>query len=116
VTRSVAADRSALPRRWLQEVVAAAGLGRPQLLPAGRGPRGYGGRAVSPCARDPRGAPLGNSLLSANRAVESQRDAVLRYLSANLSAPDIARELSVSVTTVRTRIRHLFVKLDAHRI
>ena len=41
---------------------------------------------------------------------------VLRYLPANLSAPDIARELSVPVTTVRTRIRHLFVKLDAHRI
>jgi LuxR family maltose regulon positive regulatory protein len=41
---------------------------------------------------------------------------VLRYLPTNLSAPEIARELSVSVTTVRTRIRHLFVKLDAHRI
>ncbi len=41
---------------------------------------------------------------------------VLRYLPMNLSAPDIARELSVSVTTVRTSIRHLFVKLDAHRI
>jgi LuxR family transcriptional regulator, maltose regulon positive regulatory protein len=40
----------------------------------------------------------------------------LRYLPTNLSAPDIARELSVSVTTVRTRIRHLFVKLGAHRI
>ena len=42
---------------------------------------------------------------------------VLRYLPTNLSAPDIARELSVPVTTVvRTRIRHLFVKLGAHRI
>jgi LuxR family maltose regulon positive regulatory protein len=41
---------------------------------------------------------------------------VLRYLPANLSAPDLVRELSVSVATVRTRIRHLFAKLDAHRI
>jgi DNA-binding CsgD family transcriptional regulator len=41
---------------------------------------------------------------------------VPRYLPANLSAPEIARELSVSVTTVRTPIRHLFVKLGAHRI
>lgn len=40
---------------------------------------------------------------------------VLRYLPMNLSAPDIARELSVSVTTVRTHISHLFVKLGAHR-
>jgi LuxR family transcriptional regulator, maltose regulon positive regulatory protein len=39
---------------------------------------------------------------------------VLRYLPTNLSAPEIARELSVSVTTVRTHIRHVFVKLGAH--
>jgi DNA-binding CsgD family transcriptional regulator len=40
---------------------------------------------------------------------------VLRYLPTNLSAPEIARELSVSVTTVRTHMRHLFAKLDVHR-
>jgi LuxR family transcriptional regulator, maltose regulon positive regulatory protein len=40
---------------------------------------------------------------------------VLRYLPTNLSAPEIARELSLSVTTVRTHIRHVFVKLGAHR-
>ena len=40
---------------------------------------------------------------------------VLRYLPTNLSAPEIARELSVSVTTVRTHISHLFAKLGAHR-
>jgi LuxR family maltose regulon positive regulatory protein len=40
---------------------------------------------------------------------------VLRYLPTNLSALEIARELSVSVTTVRTHIRHLFVKLGVHR-
>jgi LuxR family transcriptional regulator, maltose regulon positive regulatory protein len=31
-----------------------------------------------------------------------------------LSAPEIARELSVSVNTVRTHIRHVCGKLDAH--
>jgi LuxR family maltose regulon positive regulatory protein len=40
---------------------------------------------------------------------------VLRYLPTNLSAADIAGELSVSVTTVRTHIRHLFLKLGVHR-
>jgi LuxR family transcriptional regulator, maltose regulon positive regulatory protein len=39
---------------------------------------------------------------------------VLRYLPTNLSAPEIARELSLSVHTVRTHIRHLFDKLGAH--
>jgi LuxR family maltose regulon positive regulatory protein len=39
---------------------------------------------------------------------------VLRYLPTNLSAPEIARELSVSVHTVRTHIRHVCDKLGAH--
>jgi LuxR family transcriptional regulator, maltose regulon positive regulatory protein len=40
---------------------------------------------------------------------------VLRYLPTNLSAPDIARQLSVSVNTVRTHMRHVYEKLGAHR-
>jgi LuxR family maltose regulon positive regulatory protein len=39
---------------------------------------------------------------------------VLRYLPTNLSAPEIARELSVSVHTVRTHIRQVSAKLGAH--
>ena len=39
---------------------------------------------------------------------------MLRYMPTNLSTPEIARELSVSVHTVRTHIRHLFAKLGAH--
>jgi LuxR family transcriptional regulator, maltose regulon positive regulatory protein len=40
---------------------------------------------------------------------------VLRYLPTNLSAGEIALELSVSVNTVRTHMRHLFAKLGVHR-
>ena len=40
---------------------------------------------------------------------------MLRYLPTNLSAPEIARELSLSVTTVRTHVRHIFAKLGANR-
>ena len=39
---------------------------------------------------------------------------MLRYLPTNLSAPEIARELSLSVHTVRTHIRHVGGKLGAH--
>jgi LuxR family maltose regulon positive regulatory protein len=39
---------------------------------------------------------------------------VLRYLPTNLSTPELARELSLSVHTVRTHVRHLFAKLGAH--
>jgi LuxR family maltose regulon positive regulatory protein len=38
---------------------------------------------------------------------------VLRYLPTNLSRPEIARELSVSVNTVNTHIRSVYAKLQA---
>ncbi len=40
---------------------------------------------------------------------------VLRYLPTNLRAHEIAAELCLSVNTVRTHMRHLYAKLDAHR-
>jgi LuxR family transcriptional regulator, maltose regulon positive regulatory protein len=40
---------------------------------------------------------------------------VLRYLPTNLTAPEIASQLSVSVHTVRTHMRHVYDKLSAHR-
>ena len=39
---------------------------------------------------------------------------VLRYLPTNLSAPEIARELSVSPNTVKTHIKHLYAKFGTH--
>ena len=39
---------------------------------------------------------------------------ILRYLPTNLSAPEIAVELSLSVNTVRTHMRHIYEKLGAH--
>ena len=38
---------------------------------------------------------------------------MLRYLPTNLSRPEIASELSVSVNTVNTHIRNLYTKLQA---
>jgi LuxR family maltose regulon positive regulatory protein len=46
----------------------------------------------------------------------SQAEArVLSFLQTSLSAPEIARELYVSVNTIRTHTRHLYDKLGAHR-
>jgi LuxR family maltose regulon positive regulatory protein len=39
---------------------------------------------------------------------------VLRYLPSQLSAPEIASELYVSVNTVRTHMRHIYAKVGAH--
>jgi DNA-binding CsgD family transcriptional regulator len=43
-------------------------------------------------------------------------DAELRvgYLPSNLTAAEIASELVVSTNTVRTHMRHIYAKLDAH--
>jgi LuxR family transcriptional regulator, maltose regulon positive regulatory protein len=40
---------------------------------------------------------------------------VLRYLPTNLTAPEIADELSVSRNTVKTHMRNLYAKLGTHR-
>jgi LuxR family maltose regulon positive regulatory protein len=40
---------------------------------------------------------------------------VLRYLPSNLSASEIAAELYLSTSTVKTHMRHLYEKLGAHR-
>lgn len=40
---------------------------------------------------------------------------MLRYLPTSLSIAEIADHLHLSVNTVRTHMRHLYVKLDVHR-
>jgi LuxR family maltose regulon positive regulatory protein len=39
---------------------------------------------------------------------------VVRHLATNLTAPEIASELFISTNTVRTHMRHIYTKLDAH--
>jgi LuxR family transcriptional regulator, maltose regulon positive regulatory protein len=39
---------------------------------------------------------------------------VVRFLPSNLRAPEIAAELFVSTNTIRTHLRHIYAKLDAH--
>jgi LuxR family maltose regulon positive regulatory protein len=66
-------------------------------LLAGRGP------ASPPAAAQPPLEPLSETEIR-----------VLRYLPTNLSAAQIAGELYVSVHTIRTHVKHLYAKLDAH--
>ena len=39
---------------------------------------------------------------------------VLRLLNSSLSVPEIAEELTVAVSTVRTHVKHIYAKLDVH--
>ena len=86
--------------------------------PAEPAPDGYPGpKAVLGSGQPPRGKEWSGGDRSPGLMEPLSRSEmrVLRYLPTNLPAPEIARELSVSVTTVRTHISHLFVKLGAHR-
>lgn len=40
---------------------------------------------------------------------------ILRYLPSNLTASEIAAELYLSTSTIKTHMRHVYEKLDAHR-
>jgi LuxR family transcriptional regulator, maltose regulon positive regulatory protein len=62
------------------------------------------GRAAPPRGR---AAPLQDELSDAELRV-------VRYLPSNMSASEIASELFVSANTVRTHMRHIYAKLDAH--
>jgi LuxR family maltose regulon positive regulatory protein len=72
------------------------------------------GRAESP----PRiTGSLGEMVPAQARAYEALSEAearVLRYLPTNLTAPEIADQLYLSVNTVRTHTRHVYDKLGAH--
>ena len=61
-----------------------------------------------------RPAPSRTSEQRLHEPLSNSEIRVLRYLPTNLSAPEIAGELTVSVNTVRTHMRHLYVKLDVH--
>jgi LuxR family transcriptional regulator, maltose regulon positive regulatory protein len=67
-------------------------------LLAGNGP------APAPAGQQPPLKPLSKSEIR-----------VLRYLPTHLTAAEIASELSVSTTTVKTHLRNLYAKLGAHR-
>ena len=91
------------------------------LLPAGpRGPGGYGGTGSPPMRGGhrgdvPRGPTESPRLTELIEPLSKCEIRVLRYLPTNLSAREIARELSVSLNTVRTHSRHIFAKLGVHR-
>ena len=39
---------------------------------------------------------------------------VLLYLPSDLSAPEMARELELSATTIKTHVHHIYAKLRVH--
>jgi LuxR family transcriptional regulator, maltose regulon positive regulatory protein len=60
------------------------------------------------------GAPSGGTPAALREELSAAELRVVRYLPTNLRASDIAAELFVSTNTIRTHLRHIYAKLDAH--
>jgi len=83
------------------------------LLRQGPGPGGYGGAGSPPSSAVP-GRIVTPRVTALREPLTESETRVLRYLPTNLPGPEIAGELSLSVNTVRTHMRHLYEKLGAH--
>jgi LuxR family transcriptional regulator, maltose regulon positive regulatory protein len=77
------------------------------------GPGGHGGAGSPSVMRAGLGGIVPPRLAKLTPLSRSELR-VLRYLPTHLSAPEIAAELSVSTTTVKTHLRNLYAKLGAH--
>jgi LuxR family maltose regulon positive regulatory protein len=75
------------------------------------GPGGYGGAGSPPVSRRGLGVIVPPRVTAPLSGAEMR---VLRYLPTHLSAPEIAAELSVSTSTVKTHLRNVYAKLGAH--
>jgi LuxR family transcriptional regulator, maltose regulon positive regulatory protein len=73
--------------------------------------RNYARRLLAAVNRDGDSTPVNQGLTE--QLSEREVD-VLRLLGTDLDGPDIARELSVSLNTVRTHTSHIYVKLGVN--
>jgi LuxR family transcriptional regulator, maltose regulon positive regulatory protein len=61
------------------------------------------------------GSPEGPLVQAITEPLSQGELRVLRYLPSDLSVQEIASELTLSVNTIRTHMRHIYDKLQAHR-
>ena len=64
--------------------------------------------------RPARSSPAGPAGPAAQEGLSEREREVLRLLATELTGPEIARQLYVSVNTLRTHTKHIFTKLDVN--
>jgi DNA-binding CsgD family transcriptional regulator len=83
-------------------------IGRPYLEVACRAHQGFPSKHVSLATARERGQQVSHP-----EELSPSELRVLRYLPTNLTRPEIARELYVSINTVNTHVRNIYSKLGA---
>ncbi len=96
-------------RAFLADVGAAARASTPS---PGETPRG--GRTVSTRTRDRRRVLTEDPPISFTEPLSERELEVMRLLGSDLDGPAIARELHVSLSTVRTHTQHIYAKLGVN--
>jgi LuxR family transcriptional regulator, maltose regulon positive regulatory protein len=104
---SAAAAKGMMPG-YIEKILAA--FPEPDKDIRGQGNKEIGSVSVSPVSRSP-GLPVAQSLVEP--LSERELD-VLRLLRTDLSGPDIARELMVSLNTLRTHTKNIYDKLGVN--
>ena len=91
----------------MEELLRAAGS-RPETA-------GYAALLLRAAARDQAaGAAIAAVAPSGDEGLSDRELEVLRLLATELTGPEIARHLFVSVNTLRTHTKHIFTKLDVN--
>ena len=85
------------------------------LLTQGPGPAAPAGHRGPGILGQAEGTPWASSAPDTTQPLSEAEIRVLRYLPLDLSVPEIAGQLSLSVNTIRTHMRHIYDKLQAHR-
>jgi LuxR family maltose regulon positive regulatory protein len=78
------------------------------------GVRTYAERLLGAVRRPPATPPAGPAPGTSEEGLSEREVEVLRLLATELSGPEIARQLFVSVNTLRTHTKHIFTKLDVN--
>jgi len=90
----------------MEELLRAAGP-RPE-------PAGYAAIVLRAAGRGPAAATLAAAAPAGDEGLSDRELEVLRLLATELTGPEIARHLFVSVNTLRTHTKHIFTKLDVN--
>lgn len=75
---------------------------------------GFGIPEETPAPKEPIAAARGLPVANLIEPLSERELEVLRLLNSHLTVPEIAREMLIAPSTLRSHVRSIFLKLDVH--